>query len=108
MNNLYLAKFLEEGRSLYSQDLEFAIKNLTEELENRKKNEREKLRQELMKNLQKAIDDILYNDFALTIRNTELNPEKDDCYKVCFIPADIYSINMIDTKQRQRYFFNFK
>ena len=98
MNNLYLAKFLEEGRSLYTQDLEFAVKNLTEELENRKKNEREKLRQELMGNLQKAISDILHNGFSLTIRNTERNPEYDDWDAVYFDTDDIYSVEI---KQRE-------
>jgi hypothetical protein len=98
MNNLYLAKFLEEGRSLYTRDLEFAIANLTEELENRKKNEREKLRQELMGNLQKAISDVLHNDFILTIKNTERNHEDDDYDEVYFDTDDIYSIDMIDTK----------
>lgn len=93
MNNLYLAKFLEEGRSLYTRDLEFAITNLTEELENRKKNEREKLRQELMGNLQKAIGDILHNNFTLTIENTDRDCH-DDYGCVVFDPDEIYSITI--------------
>jgi hypothetical protein len=66
--------------------------------EGKRKARREGLRQELMGNLQKAISDILHNNFALIIKNTELNPEEDECYAVCFDPQDIYSIEMIDTK----------
>lgn len=70
----------------------------------RERIKRNELQQELMGNLQKALSDILHNDFALIIKNTELNPEEDECYAVCFDPEDIYSIEMITTKQRQRYF----
>ena len=106
MNNPYLAKFLEEGRSFYTPDLEFAITSLTKELENRKKAEREKLRQELMEDLQKAIGNILHNGFSLTIMNTERDHRADDFDEVYFKPEDIYSIRI--NEQRQRYFFNFK
>ena len=75
-------------------------------VEGKRKARREALRQELMGNLQNALSDILHNNFALIIKNTELNPEEDECYAVCFDPQDIYSIEMIDSKQRQRYFFN--
>jgi hypothetical protein len=51
-----------------------------------------------MENLQNALSDILHNNFALIIKNTELNPEEDECYAVCFDPQDIYSIEMIDSK----------
>lgn len=64
----------------------------------RKRIKRNELRQELMSNLQNALSDILHNDFALIIQNTELNPEEDECYGVCFNPEDVYSIKMIDTK----------
>jgi len=66
--------------------------------EGKRKARREGLQQELMNNLQNALSDILHNDFALIIQNTELNPEEDECYSVCFNPEDIYSIKMIDTK----------
>jgi len=66
--------------------------------EGKKKARREGLRQELMKNLQKALSDIINNDFTLVITNTELDPEKDECYGVCFNPGDIYSVKMIDSK----------
>ena len=94
----YLRKFLENGRGLHTESLEYAISELTKELENRKKIKREALRQELMSNLQSALSDILHNNFALIIKNTELNPEEDECYAVCFDPQDIYSIEMIDSK----------
>lgn len=101
----YLRKFLENGRGLHTESLEYVISELTKELENRKKIKREALRQELMENLQKAIGDILHNDFCLTIKNTETDPIYDDCHEVCFDTEDIYSVEIIDTKQRQRYFF---
>jgi len=66
--------------------------------EGKKKARREGLRRELMKNLQKALSDIINNDFTLVITNTELDPEKDECYGVCFNPGDIYSVKMIDSK----------
>lgn len=76
--------------------------------EGKKKARREGLRLKLIENLQKALSDIIHNDFTLVITNTELDPEKDECYGVCFNPGDIYSVKVIDAKQRQRYFFNFK
>lgn len=62
----------------------------------RERIKRNKLRQELMENLQNALSDILHNDFTLVITNTELDPEKDECYGVCFNPGDIYSVKVID------------
>ena len=64
----------------------------------RERIKREELRQELMGNLQKVLSDILHNNFTLVITNTELNPEEDECYGVCFNPEDFYSIKMIDSK----------
>ena len=59
----------------------------------RERIKREKLRQELMENLQKAIGDILHNDFALYIQNTERN-ENDGCEHVYFDTGDIYHIEI--------------
>ena len=67
-------------------------------IEGKRKARREALRHELIGNLQNALSDILHNNFALIIKNTELNPEEDECYAVCFDPQDIYSIEMIDSK----------
>jgi len=64
----------------------------------RERIKRNELRQKLMENLQKAIGDILHNDFCLTIKNTETDPIYDDCHEVCFDSEDIYSIEIIDTK----------
>lgn len=85
-------------------ELEILAEACQERVEEKRKARREGLRQELMKNLQNALSDILHNDFTLVITNTELNPEEDECCAVCFDPQDVYSIEMIDTKQRQRYF----
>ena len=90
----YLRDFLKDGRGLHTESLEYVISELTKELENRKKIKREALRQELMGNLQKAIGDILHNDFCLTIKNTEYDPEDDDYCEVYFNPDDIYSIEI--------------
>lgn len=64
-------------------------------LKERKDAAREALRQELMKNLQKAIGDILHNGFDLTITNTErtyIEGHSD----VWFQSNDIYSIEIIE------------
>ena len=59
----------------------------------RERIKREELRQELMENLQKAIDDILHNGFSLTIENTERDCH-DDYGCVMFDPDEIYSIGI--------------
>ena len=59
----------------------------------RERIKREELRQELMGNLQKAIGDILHNNFQLAIKNTDR--DEDDGYdEVYFDPVDIYSIEI--------------
>ena len=90
---------------LNDTELQALADKCQELIADRERIKRNELRQELMKNLQKAIGDILHNDFCLTIKNTECDPEYDDYYAVYFNPEDIYSI---EVKQRQRYFFNFK
>lgn len=55
----------------------------------RERIKREKLRQELMGNLQKAIGDILHNGFSLMIENVE-NPN----WAVKFLPDEIYHIEI--------------
>lgn len=62
--------------------------------EDKKKERREALRQELMTNLQTALSDILHNDFSLIIKNTDLNPDEDEYAAVCFEPGEGYSIHM--------------
>lgn len=60
---------------------------------NRERVKREELRQELMGNLQKAIDDILHNGFNLMIENVD-NPN----WAVQFLPGE--KIYHIEIKQR--------
>lgn len=79
-------------------ELEVLAEVCQAKVEGKRKARREALRQELMGNLQSALSDILHNNFALIIQNTELNPEEDECCAVCFDPEDVYSIEMIDTK----------
>lgn len=66
----------------------------------RERIKRNELRQELMENLQKALSDILHNDFTLTIENTDRDCH-DDYGCVIVDPGDICSIEIT---QRQRYF----
>ena len=85
---------------LNETELETLVEVCQTRIEGERKTRREGLRQELMGNLQKAISDILHNDFTLSIKNTERNHEYDDYDEVFFEPEDIYSIEMIDSKQR--------
>lgn len=62
-------------------------------IEARERLKREGLRQELMGNLQKAIDDILHNGFALYIKNTDRD-EDDGCEEIYLDTEDIYSIEI--------------
>lgn len=55
----------------------------------RERIQREELRRELMGNLQKAIGDILHNDFNLVIENVD-NPN----WAVQFLPDEIYHIEI--------------
>lgn len=89
----YLREFLENGRGLHTKSLKYVISELTKEFENRKKNEREALRQELMNNLQKAISDILNNNFTLAIENSDRDCH-DDYGCVVFDPDEVYSITI--------------
>ena len=77
---------------LKEKELEALAKACQIRIENKKK-AREALRQELMENLQKALSDILHNDFSLSIENTECDWHND--YRcVIFDPADHYSIEI--------------
>lgn len=59
----------------------------------RERIKREELRKKLIENLQKAIGDILHNDFALYIQNTDRD-ENDGCEHVYFDTKDIYHIEL--------------
>lgn len=104
MNDAYSKIFLCLPE-LSEIELETLAEACQERAEKKRKARREGLRQELMINLQKAIGDILHNGFNLAIKNTKCDPEYDDYVEVFFEPEDTYSIVMVDTKQRQRYFF---
>ena len=55
---------------------------------------RNELKQELIDNLQKAISDILHNDFTLSIKNTERDHKYDDYDEIFFEPEDNYTIEI--------------
>jgi hypothetical protein len=61
--------------------------------EGKKKARREGLRRELIDNLQKAIRDILQNNFTLTIENTDRDCH-DDYGCVVFDPDENYSFTL--------------
>lgn len=98
MNTASFNHYINDSIMMSNIQLETAINKFSEILKKRKEIEREELRQKLMENLQNALSDILHNSFTLVITNTELNPEEDEYYGVCFNPEDVCSIKMIDTK----------
>ena len=93
MNDTYSKVFLYLPE-LNEVELEALAAACQKRVEEKKKARREGLRQELMGNLQKAISDILHNDFYLTIKNTERDHKYDDYDEVVFDPDDIYSIEI--------------
>lgn len=98
MNTTSFNHYIDDSIIMSNTQLETAINKFSEILKKRKEIEREELRQKLMGNLQKAIGDIVHNGFALTIRNTELDPYEYEDIAVYFNPEDICSIEMVDTK----------
>ena len=89
-----LDKMIRSLNLLNETELEVLAELCQKRVEEKKKARREGLRQELMRNLQKAIDDILHNGFAVTIENTELNLDETDYAAVYFEPEDTYSIKI--------------
>ena len=98
LNKSQLDSLLAMTALLNDTELQILTNKCQKLIADRERIRRNELRQELMRNLQTALSDILHSGFALMIKNTELNPEEDECYAVCFNPEDIYSIDMIDTK----------
>jgi hypothetical protein len=78
---------------LNNDELQALAKKCQKLIADRERIKRDELRQELTENLQKAIDDILHNDFTLVIENTHRDCH-DDYGCVIFDPDDIYSITM--------------
>lgn len=87
-----LDKMIRSLNLLNETELETLTEACQARVEEKKRARREVLRQELMGNLQKAIDDILLNSFSLTIENID-NPN----WIVQFLPDEIYHIEI---KQR--------
>lgn len=98
LNNSHFDSLFAMTALLNDTELQALANKCQKLIADRERIKRNELRQELMKNLQKVIGDILHNNFTLCIENTELNPEEDECYAVYFNPEDIYSIKMGDTK----------
>ena len=74
---------------LTNKELEVLASKCEELIKDREHIRREKLRQELMENLQKAIEDILHNGFNLTVQN------EDNYEYMCFLsPNQNFSIDL--------------
>ena len=85
---------------LTNKELEVLASKCEELIKDREHIRREKLRQELMENLQKAIEDILHNGFNLTVQN------EDNYEYMCFLsPNQNFSIDLCN--QRHCRYFNF-
>lgn len=92
-SNSHLDSLFAMTALLNNEELEALAFKCEELIKDRERIKREKLRQELMENLQKALSDILHNGFQLTIKNTDR--DKDDGYdEVYFEPEEIYSIEI--------------
>lgn len=88
-----LDKMIRSLNLLNETELEALAEVCQARVEGKKKARREALRQELMGNLQKAIGDILHNNFALYIKNTDRD-EEDGCEEIYLDTEDIYSIEI--------------
>lgn len=74
---------------LTDDELEALVYKCEDLIKDRERVQREEQRQELMKNLQKAIGDVLNNNFSLMIENVD-NPN----WAVQFLPNEVYHIEI--------------
>lgn len=84
-----LDKMIRSLNLLNETELEALAELCQARIEEKKKARREALRQELTKNLQKALEDIVYNGFNLTIENLD-NPN----WVVKFLPDESPNIEI--------------
>lgn len=92
-SNSYFDTLFEMAALLNDTELRALTDKCQNLIADRERTKREELRQKLMENLQKAIGDILYNDFALYIKNTDRD-EDDGCEEIYLDTEDIYSIEI--------------
>lgn len=92
MEDMY-SKILRGLPELNEIELETLAEACQKRVEEKRKARREGLRQELMGNLQKTLNDILHNGFTLTIENTERDCH-DDYGCVVIDPDEFYSITI--------------
>ncbi len=88
-SNSHLDSLLAMTALLDNQELEALAFKCEELIKDRERIKREELRQELMGNLQKAIDDILHNGFNLMIENLD-NPN----WAIRFLPDESPNIEI--------------
>ena len=93
LNNSHFDSLFAMTALLNDTELEALANKCQQLIANREQIKRNQLRQELMENLQKAINDILHNNFTLTIENTDRDCH-DDYGCVVFDPDEIYSISV--------------
>ena len=92
-SNSYFDTLFEMAALLNDTELRALTDKCQNLIADRERTKREELRQELMENLQKAIGDILHNDFSLYIKNTDRD-EDDGCEEIYLETEDIYSIEI--------------
>ena len=88
-SNSHLDSLLAMTALLDNQELEALAFKCEELIKDRERIKREELRQELVGNLQKAIDDILHSGFSLTVENLD-NPN----WAVKFLPDESPNIEI--------------
>jgi biotin-(acetyl-CoA carboxylase) ligase len=93
LNNSHFDSLFAMTALLNDTELEALANKCQQLIANREQIKRNQLRQELMENLQKAIDDILHNNFTLAIENTDRDCH-DDYGCVVFDPDETYSITI--------------
>ena len=82
-SNSYLDMLLDMTTLLNDTELHALADKCQNLITDRERTKREELRQELLGNLQKAIDDVLHNGFSLSIENYD-NPN----WAVKFLPDE--------------------
>ena len=88
-SNSYLDMLFDMTNLLNDAELHALADKCQNLITDRERTKREELRQELMGNLQKAIDDILHNGFSFSIENLD-NPN----WAVKFLPDESPNIEI--------------
>lgn len=93
LNNSHFDSLFAMTALLNDTELQALANKCQQLIADRERIKRNELRMQLMENLQKAIGDILHNNFILTIENTDRDCH-DDYGCVVFDPDEVYSITI--------------